>query len=105
MIKKKSLYEKRKLTYEEHKKIDQFLRTFQKDGKEVFELLRHSFDDQSLPVKNMAKAINLMQPLTMCCETKSCIDRPVPMDYDSEEFGKWQMLYNKIGLWICEEWD
>jgi len=101
---KKSLYKPRKLTYEEHKKIDQFFRFFHNEGREVFDLMRQSFGDYEIPIKNMAKAVNLIAPIHQYCETKSCSDRPTPMDYDSEEFGKWQTLYYHIGLWTTDGW-
>jgi hypothetical protein len=94
-----------KLTYEEHKKIDQFLRHFHDEGQEVFRLLRKAFKDKDEPVIRMAKAVNLLSCLHQYCETKSCFDRPIGIKLDSDEFNKWQMLYYHIGSWTTYGWE
>ena len=88
------------LTYEEHKQIESFFSEFYEKGNPVFNLLRKSFGDKGEPVKRMAKAINLLSNLHYYCETRSCYDRPKPLDYDSEEFNKWHMLYRNMKGWI-----
>jgi|GEM_PF-7051350 len=93
-----------KLTYEEHKRIDEFLRHWHNEGKEVFDLIRKAFGERGQPTINMAKAVNLMSGLHQYCETKSCFDRP-PMEYDVEEFNKWHILYYHIGMWTTSGWE
>jgi hypothetical protein len=101
----KGKYEPRPLTYEEHKQIDEFLRYFHGEGKIVFDLLRQGFGDYSHPVRDMARAVNHITRITGFAENKKCFDRPVPMEYDSEEFEKWSMLYYRIGCWTTEDWE
>jgi len=103
-MKKKSLYEPRKLTYEEHKRIADFFRFFNSEGQEVFDLLRQAFGDTEIPVSNMAKAVNMLSGIHHYCDTKSCSDRPREMDCLGEEFDKWRQLYLFIGLWQTEGW-
>lgn len=93
------------LTYEEHKRIDEFLRHWHKEGKEIFELIRKAFGEKGYPTINMAKAAKLMSGIHQYCETKSCFDRPPLMQYDSDEFSKWHNLYYHIGMWTTSGWE
>ncbi len=112
-MKNKSLYEPRKLTYEEHKNIDDFFRYFNEKGKDVFDLLRQSFGDHENPVHMMAEAVNLLSCIPHYCENKSCFDRPritkensenAASFIESEEFQKWQNLYHHMGMWNTQGW-
>ncbi len=87
------------LTYEEHKKISDFLRSFNTEGPEVFDLLKKCFTKKGDPVKWMAKAIDNINFCMMPCENRSYTDRPKPMDYESKEYTDWRVLYLDIGSW------
>jgi hypothetical protein len=103
---KKSLYEPRKLTYEEHKKIDEFLKHWNKEGQVIFDLLRQAFGDHQKPVVNMAKFINLMSPLRIYCADKALLDIPkIPAALPGDpETDKWYALYKEITFWTTEGW-
>lgn len=86
------------LTLEEHKKIAGFLRSFNENGHEIFELLKKRCPYPSRVLSAFAKAVEHMQYIRVFMEDHCDIDR-IRTSGDIEESTKWITCYRGIGGW------